>query len=797
MKSYLGYCCCLCLGLQLLFQSSYGQNIEVTQTLRGTVFDQATQQVLVGASIKIEGTDPVLGAISDEKGQFIIESVPVGRYEIEVSYLGYKSQRKSSVLLTSGQETILQIGMEEQALEGEVVYIEADQRKVTNEAAMVSARSFSVEELRRIPGGLDDPARVAVKFPGVAPNGDVRANALTIRGNSPNAVLWRLEGVDIYNPNHFTQVGNPNGSITLFSQQLLTNTDFFSGAFPADYGNVLGGVFDARFRNGNTQKRQHALQLSLLGLDVATEGPFTKAGNSSYLVNYRYSTTGLVNNFLDLGFAIPTYQDLSFKLHFQLPKAGVIDIFGIGGISRLDYSPNRDTTRWGTDPLISFGGEYITTTGTIGATYAQPIGEKTFFKTALVGTGLDYDVSTYYLNRDLVTADSSGKTDDRDLRLTWSTYINHKFSARHTHRTGINIHGLRSNMQFVRPENFWAIQPGGPLTDTVRAGQGQSLLINAYSRSQFALSTRWNLNVGLHLMYFAYTGEVSLEPRLGMRFQISPQQSLSFGYGLHSQMEPFFTYIIERTDAEGNKYRFHDDLRFSKAHHFVLAYRWQPTDKLRFGLEVYHQEQFNLVVGEELPISRVGGADYFFETFDLNNNGTGRNTGIEVAIERSFSNGYYFLVNGSFFDASYIANDGVSRPSEFNTGLIGKGIFGKEWMLGQKKGKANTLNLNFSATYSGPRYFTPQDIELARTSGVLQLDYNRPNTEVQDALLFFDASLVYQRNLLKRSSQFSIQVRNIFSQRPLLRQIYDRETDQIVDVLGSGLFPVIGWKIQF
>ena len=277
-----------------------------------------------------------------------------------------------------------------------------------------------------------------------------------MRGNSGRSVIWRLEGVDIYNPNHFAQVGGQNGSITLFSQQLLANTDFFSGAFPADYGNAMGGVFDARFRNGNTQQRQHALQLSVLGLDATTEGPFTKSGNNSYLVNYRYSTTGLLNNFLDVGIAIPTYQDLSFKLHFQLPNSGVLNVFGIGGISRIDYEPSQDTARWAEDENLSFGGEYVTTTGTMGINYSQPVGEKSIFHTALVGTGLRYFVDAYYLNRDLVTADSTGKTRDYEFRLTWASYFNHKFGPRHTHRTGVNVHGLQSDVLFIRSDNFWA-----------------------------------------------------------------------------------------------------------------------------------------------------------------------------------------------------------------------------------------------------------------------------------------------------------------------------------------------------
>ncbi|MEM7655171.1 MAG: TonB-dependent receptor [Bacteroidota bacterium] len=786
----------LTFGLLLWF-TGLGQSSPLSQNLRGIITDQATLQPLTGVRIEILNLSPVKGAISGTDGQFLIADVPVGRYEVKVSYIGYRGVLKSGILLVSGQETYLEVRMEEQAIQGEEVLIEADQRKVNNVAAVVSARSFSVEELRRIPGGVDDPARMIVKFPGISPNADALNNELNVRGNSSRAVIWRLEGVDIYNPNHFARVGGTGGSVTLFSQQLLANTDFFSGAFPADYGNALGAVFDARFRNGNTQQRQHSVQLSVIGLDVSTEGPFSSAGNSSYLVNYRYSTTGIVKAFVDVGNSIPTFQDLSFKLHFRLPKAATLNVFGIGGFSETEFLPSLDTAQWAVEDLADFGSLTTTLTGTIGATYSQPLGENTFFQTAMIGTGLRYASKSYYLNPDLISADTTAKSDDYEYRISWSSFINHKFGPKHTHRSGLTVHGLASNVLFARADNIFDPRPDGNLNDTIRVGRGQSMMVNAYSRSQFSIHPKLKVNLGLHAMYLGLTNELSIEPRLGIRYQLRPRQSLSFGYGLHSQMEPFYTYLVEGEDDNGRTRRVNDDIRFNKAHHLVLGYRLQFNDALRLGVEVYYQHQFNLVVGEELPISRVGAADFFFEKFELNNGGTGRNTGIEVALERTFEGGYYFLLNGSLFEATYVANDGKRRPSQFDNGLIGNGVIGKEWSIGKKKGKANLLNANIALSYSGAQYYTPVDLQMALDSGKVQTDYLNPNSAFQDPLFFLDASIVLQQNRAKYSSQLSLQVRNVLNQRPLTRQWFDRTRRELANRYGSGIIPVIAWRIQF
>ena len=151
-----------------------------------------------------------------------------------------------------------------------------------NEFASISARSFSVEETRRYAASVADPARMVMNFPGVTNSGD--DNSIVVRGNSPKGVLWRLEGIEIPNPNHFSALGSSGGSISMLNANVLGNSDFYTGAFVPEIGNALSGAFDLNFRNGNTERYEHTVQVGVLGVELATEGPFKKGGKASYLV---------------------------------------------------------------------------------------------------------------------------------------------------------------------------------------------------------------------------------------------------------------------------------------------------------------------------------------------------------------------------------------------------------------------------------------------------------------------------------------------------------------------------------
>ena len=150
-----------------------------------------------------------------------------------------------------------------------------------------------MEEVNRYAGGRSDPSRLAANFAGVSSPDDSR-NDIVIRGNSPTGVLWRIEGLNVPNPNHFSTIGTTGGPFSAINTNVLKNSDFFTSAFPSEYGNANAGVFDLGFRSGNSDKREHTIQFgALTGLEAMTEGPINKSKGSSYLIAYRYSFTGI------------------------------------------------------------------------------------------------------------------------------------------------------------------------------------------------------------------------------------------------------------------------------------------------------------------------------------------------------------------------------------------------------------------------------------------------------------------------------------------------------------------------
>ncbi len=193
----------------------------------------------------------ITGTVTDADGHFYIKGLAAGRYQLEFSYTGYKAVTLPNVLITSGKETEMDVVMEEGiVLEEAVIVATADKDKAINEMATISARTFSLEEVTRYSGGRNDASRLVSNFAGVAAANDNR-NDIVVRGNSPAGILWRLEGIPIPNPNHFSTLGTTGGPVSALNTNLLKNSDFLTSAFPAEYGNALSGVFDVGFRSGN------------------------------------------------------------------------------------------------------------------------------------------------------------------------------------------------------------------------------------------------------------------------------------------------------------------------------------------------------------------------------------------------------------------------------------------------------------------------------------------------------------------------------------------------------------------
>ena len=324
-----------------LFVFSLSQAQTLTQTVKGRVLDAETGGPLLGANVILLNVAPPKGAITDEQGYFRVEGVPVGRASFQFTFLGYEDFVVSEILVGSAKEVELTIRLTEalNQLQEVVLVAPTDNISPNNKLATVSARSFSVEETKRFPASVSDPGRMALSFAGVT-NSDDTSNEIIIRGNAPNQLLWRIEGIEVPEPNHFSEEGYSPGNVSLISSNMLGKSDFFTGAFPATYGNALSGVFDINLRNGNNEKGEYAFQFGVLGTDLTAEGPFSKGYKGSYLINYRYSTIAILNNIVDVTpGSTPTYQDVSLKMNFPLGNATNLSLWGIGGISDEDEDP--------------------------------------------------------------------------------------------------------------------------------------------------------------------------------------------------------------------------------------------------------------------------------------------------------------------------------------------------------------------------------------------------------------------------------------------------------------------------
>ncbi len=759
----------------------------ITQTLRGKVIDSENLSPLPFTNVSLPGTDPLLGTTTDIDGNFRIEKIPVGRHEVKASFIGYETTVMREIILNSAKETVIEIKLKESITSlGEIVIKATDKKEsALNTMAIVSARQLSVEEASRYAGGFNDPARVAASFAGVA--GNMGNNGIVIRGNAPRALLWRMEGVEIPNPNHFADILSFGaGGLTALSSQMLANSDFFTGAFPAEYGNALSGIMDLQLRSGNNQKREHTLQIGGIGLDASSEGPFKKGKRSSYLFNYRYSTLALLSPILPEDAQGTRYQDLAFKLNFPTKKAGTFSLWGLGADDVSQAEAETNSTLWTYDQDKEQQ-DSRQSMGAVGLNHKMILSEKSYLHTVLSASGNRVEVETKQMDS-LIQLQPLEKIKNNNWKYTLSTYLNTKFSARHTNRTGIIVNNLNYNVQLRNA------QKAGDSVLTVADEKGSAYFLQGYSQSKFDISQKLFLNIGFHFQYLTLTGKYSLEPRAGMSWNINDRNAFSFGYGLHSRIEMIGIYLSQQQNGSGivqpNK-----NLDFAKAHHFVLAYDLQINEFTRFKIEPYYQILFNVPVVENTSFSLTNLDQNWFVNQTFANKGEGRNMGIDFTLERFVKKGFYYLFTTSIFDSQYKGGDGIWRSSRYNKNYIFNLTTGKEWNIGRQK--QHIFSMNVRLTYQGGDRISPVDEQTTLALKEVIYDETKAFSEQKPNALLLHFTVNLQRNRPKFSGTWSLQILNILGNKEFYGYRYNHKTGTIDPFKEAILLPNISYKIQF
>lgn len=772
--------------LILLTGTNVLKSQELFQTVKGKIVDKETQIALPGATVVIEDSNPLIGASSDISGSFSIEKVPVGRHTISVGYIGYKPVKIPEVLVTTGKEVNLVIELVENIEMMKEVVIRAESKKdeAINTMATISARTFSVEEAGRYAGGLDDPARMASSFAGVT-TGEMQDNSIVIRGNAPKGILWQMEGVPMPNPNHFSGAFMAGGGIvTIFSSHVLANSDFFTGAFPAEYGNALAGVFDVKLRTGNNQKREYWFQAGLLGVDVGAEGPFKKGKQSSYIFNYRYSTFGLMAPLMPKGSGMPVYQDLSYKMNFPTENAGVFSLWGVGAIDNMLKYEEADSSLW-TGNGDAEREETFMKPAAAGISHKKNVGSRSYINSTFALTNYSGGHRRHRLDSTMILTDNA-LIDVNEQKAILHSFFNHKFNSKHVNRTGVLF-----TQMFYDLDLRQAPGTGLPLINFANE-KGSSSLLQFYSESKYNFTNELSMNVGLHSQYFFLNNNYALEPRLGFKYELNNLHTLSFGFGKHSQLEDLKIYLAERGSTQPNK-----NLDFSNALHFVLGYDWKIFETVRLKVEPYYQYLYDVPVIDDSSYSQINFQQNWFFNDSLCNEGTGRNMGIDVTFEKFLDHGFYWLATASVFDANYKGGDGITRSSVYDRGLVSNLLVGKEFYINKNKDKQKIIGVNGKISYMGGERITPYLESESIAAKEIVYDYKRTYGSTSDPRVYVNMGLSYRKNKARFSSVWSLQVINLLGTPSAHKPFYNKKEEKIEVFQEKIVLPNISYKIEF
>lgn len=761
----------------------------LSQTIRGTVIDKITHAPLFGANIIIAESNPLLGAASDPDGIFRIAKVPVGKHTLKVTYLGYKERLIPNVVVNSGKEVVLVIELEEDILISKEVVIsgESHKERSINEMATVSTRTFSVEETQKFAAAVNDPARMASSFAGVT-SADDGNNTITIRGNSPAGLQWKMEGIEIPNPNHFAAPGASGGGISILSAQTMSNSDFMTGAFAAEYGNALSGIFDIRLRKGNNEKPEYTLQAGLLGLEAAAEGPIVKGYQGSYLVNYRYSTLSILDKIgVEVGDGTNDFQDLSYNVFLPTKKAGNFTLFGFGGLSTSLFEAERDSSKW-EEGYQRYDSEFTSNTGVAGVTHSLILGKNSWLKSAAAFSGNEIGYKEDRLNNEYVGEERNRQTAG-NYKLTVTSAFNHKLSSRHNIRTGFIINQVAYDVEYnVYDQDLNAI------TQTIN-DKGDTYSMQFFAQSNYYITKKLTFNGGLHYLMLNLNKSYSLEPRLSFKYEIDALQSVSAGYGLHSQIQPLGVYFAKNEFSD----KLNKDLGMSKAHHLVLGYDRMLAENLRLKAEAYAQWLFDIPVRRDTlnSFSMVNVSEDYI-TDPLKNSGTGTNYGLEVTVEQFLKHDFYFLLATSLYDSKYKGSDKVERNTRFN-GQYGITFTGGKEVLTGSKWKNRVLGFNLKTIYRGGFRGTPVDLEASQAlpgQGAVYVDSEAFSIQYPDYFRA-DIRISLKRNRKASTQTLALDIQNVTNRKNIYGRFYDSESGQIKTYYQTALIPILSYKIEF
>ena len=761
--------------------------IQSVYRIRGSVRDAVSNVPIVGATVRVNNVDSVIaGAIVSRSGDFRIEKVQIGRYRVEVTMVGYEPYVIPELTVTSGKEVVLSITLQtayvSKAEVAVVDYRSKDEAVTNSEFVAVSGHTFRPEETRLYPGSIGDPARMVQNYAGVLGANDAR-NDIVVRGNSPLGTLYRMEGMNIPNPSHYGALTSGGGVVSMLNNNVLEKSDFLAGAFPAEYGNALSGVFDLRTRRGNDEQFEFVAQMSFSGIEAGVEGPMWEG--SSFVANYRYSTLSAFAALgLDVGVgsAIPVYQDVTFNATTEL-FGGRLTLFGTLGRSRINFiGDDVDTVRRNaySEPDRNIRVSYAS--GWSGISFERSFGFDTYARLLVGGSTTRETYEGDSLNPITRLPYTDEENDFATLRWTTTGFLRHRIGRELVVSGGYFIDGTSYSL--------YSVLDRGLVTQYTPVDVTSAMVsIQTYAQAQWRPMDALAINAGINILSSSLGKTTAVEPRAGVVLQLSPVMSLRAGYGAHSQMQNLYVYNVQIRDRGEETLYPNRNLGLTRSQHAVVEWSWFLAEHTRMRLEAYSQWLDDVPV-EQTPSSYSAlnaGADFFpTPKAFLVNGGSGRNIGVEFTIERFLREGLYYMLTGSLFSSRYVGSDGIDRNTAFNNGYVVNVLAGYQYRVTP----SNSLTISFRLNSSGGRYLTPIDLAASSLAGRVVYDEQRAFSERQSPYFRSDVRIGYQMEFSNSTLEIAIDLMNITNHQNIFIQTFNPRAQAIATQYQQGFIPV-------
>jgi hypothetical protein len=650
------------LMLFFLFNDSYSQ--EAKGIIEGSVKDVISLQPLPGVNILILGTN--IGAASDAEGNFIIEGIEPGTYQLRISSVGYLPVIKTDVVVNAIKPNRIDVELQETPYElGEVIV--QDDYFSKNPLELVSTKKFNYEEIRRSPGAFEDVVRALSVLPGVA-QADAGRNDLIIRGGAPYENLFLVDGIKIPNINHFGNQGATGGPISYINLDFVKSITFSTGGFPVNYGDKLSSVLSIQLKNGRSDRIGGKATISSSQFGLNLEGPLSQ--NSDFIFSVRRSYLDFI--FKAAGFAfVPEYYDMISKVNIKLNSGNNLSFFLLGALDKVNFFNDTPEKRFDNSRTIGSDQKQYTLAGKY-----QKIFNRGF---------LDISLSRNYVNYNSAQKDTLQNPVytnlSTEIENSLKSDLTFKISSENEMNIGAELSLIEFNSEVYFPSNRTSF--GDSLTIINYRTRDNYLKWGAYLNYNSSLTKKILVNLGIRGDYFnGINTKYYFSPRLSLSYKLSPVSSINMSAGIYYQ-SPSYLWLNNSKNS---------NLKNIKVNQYILGYENRLKEDLLFKVEGFIKDYSNYPVSTLRPYlilanTGAGFADDNYSSLGLDplqSTGKGLTKGIEFSLQKKLSDiPYYGILSLTISRSDFTPLDGIQRAGVYDQNVIlnisGGYKFSSEW----------------------------------------------------------------------------------------------------------------------